>query len=263
MSAVVDIDWVVLGLFFATLLIPFALSRYYQLQIGKELFVSVSRMTAQLALVGIYLEYLFKINSLILNLLWLIAMILIGASAIVGKARLPKKKLILPETLGLVDGLLPLLLVICLAIIQPTPFYNAQYLIPLAGMLLGNCLSGNIVALQNMFTCLEQRKAEYEGALSLGASPRYATLPFVREALQKSLAPSLASMSTTGLVTLPGMMTGQILGGASPIIAIKYQLMIMVAIFVMLSISIAITLSLTVRNCIHQNGRVMIALSEK
>ena len=66
MSAVVDIDWVVLGLFFATLLIPFALSRYYQLQIGKELFVSVSRMTAQLALVGIYLEYLFKINSCLL-----------------------------------------------------------------------------------------------------------------------------------------------------------------------------------------------------
>ncbi|ROV62491.1 ABC transporter permease [Vibrio ponticus] len=263
MSSVVDIHWSVLALFFTTLLIPFALSRYLQLKIEKELIISVARMTIQLALVGIYLEYLFNINSLIINLAWLLAMIMIGASSIVSKAKLPKNKVLLPVIAGLLVGLLPLLSMICLMIIKPTPFYNAQYLIPLAGMLLGNCLSGNIVALQNVFTSLEQRKAEYEGAISLGASPRYATLPFIREALQKSLAPSLASMSTTGLVTLPGMMTGQILGGASPIIAIKYQLMIMVAIFVMLSISIAITLTLCINSCIHPNGRVLVNMGNK
>lgn len=263
MSSVVDIHWSVLALFFVTLLIPFALSRYFQLKIEKEILISVTRMTVQLALVGVYLEYLFKINNLFINIFWLMAMILIGASAIVSKAKLPKNKVMSPVIAGLIIGLFPLLGFVCLVIVQPTPFYNAQYLIPLAGMLLGNCLSGNIVALQNVFTSLEQRKAEYEGAISLGASPRYATLPFIREALQKSLAPSLASMSTTGLVTLPGMMTGQILGGTSPLIAIKYQLMIMVAIFVMLSISIAITLSLCIKNCILPNGRVLVSMGNK
>ncbi|WP_194435432.1 ABC transporter permease [Vibrio fluminensis] len=263
MSSVVDIHWSVLALFFATLLIPLAISRYYQLKIEKELIISVTRMAIQLALVGIYLEYLFKINSLMINLIWLLAMIMIGASAIVSKTKLPKNSVMWPVMAGLLIGLFPLLSLICLVIVKPTPFYNAQYLIPLAGMLLGNCLSGNIVALQNVFTSLEQRRAEYEGAISLGASPRYATLPFIREALQKSLAPSLASMSTTGLVTLPGMMTGQILGGASPLIAIKYQLMIMVAIFVMLSVSIAITLSLCIKNCILPNGRVLVSMSNK
>lgn len=263
MSSVADIHWAVLALFFSTLTVPLALSRYYQLKIEKELIISVLRMTLQLILVGAYLEYLLKINNVFINMAWLTAMILIGASSIVSKAKLPKSKILLPVTTGLFFGLLPLIALICLLIVKPTPLYNAQYLIPLSGMLLGNSLSGNIVALQNLFTSLEQRKDEYEAAISLGASPQYASLPFVREALQKSLAPSLASMSTTGLVTLPGMMTGQILSGSSPLIAIKYQLMIMVAIFVMLSISIAITLSLSIRNCINSNGLVLARVGNK
>ncbi|EGU38167.1 putative ABC transport system permease protein [Vibrio ichthyoenteri ATCC 700023] len=257
MTTVIDIPWAILALFFCTLLIPIVISRYLQLSIEKELLVSVGRMFVQLIFVGLYLEYLFQINSLIINLAWLLFMLLVGASSIVSKARLPKTKLLMPAGLGLLLGLMPMLVLVCAAVIRPTPTYNAQYLIPLAGMLLGNSLSGNIVALQNLFSSFEQRQAEYEGAIALGASPKYASLPFIREAMQKSLAPSLASMSTMGLVTLPGMMTGQILGGASPMIAIKYQLMIMVAIFVVLTISTTTTLSLAVRVCINANGRIL------
>ncbi|WP_162062697.1 ABC transporter permease [Vibrio taketomensis] len=263
MTAAMDISWSDLALFFTTLLIPLGVSRYYQLKIERELIISVCRMALQLILVGIYLEYLFQLNNLPINILWLLAMLLIGASSIVSKAHLPKSKLLLPVIAGLSVGLLPLLALICLFIVRPTPFYNAQYLIPLAGMLLGNSLSGNIVALQNVFNSFEQRRAEYEGAISLGAPVNYACQPFIREAIQKSLAPSLASMSTMGLVTLPGMMTGQILGGASPLVAIKYQLMIMLAIFVMLSISIALTLSLTIRCCIDKNGLILVAANKK
>ncbi|KII77063.1 ABC transporter permease [Vibrio renipiscarius] len=257
MTSVVDISWATLALFFCTLFIPVMISRYYQLRIEKELLISVARMAIQLVLVGLYLDYLFKISNPVINIIWLLVMVLIGASSITNKARLPKSKLLGPATLGLILGGFPVIAIICLAVIRPTPLYNAQYLIPLAGMLLGNSLSGNIVALQNLFASFEHRKAEYEGAISLGASPRYASVPFVREAIQKSLAPSLASMSTMGLVTLPGMMTGQILGGASPIIAIKYQLMIMVAIFVTLSISTTTTLSLAIKTCINNNGRIL------
>ncbi len=259
MNGVVDISWQLLGLFFCTLSIPLIISRHYGLGIGKETLLSVTRMAIQLFLVGIYLEYLFEINSLIVNLLWLMAMLLIGASSIIAKARLPKRALMFPVLTGLSAGLLPILAIICLTLIQPTPLYNAQYLIPLAGMLLGNSLSGNIVALQNFFSALSQRRLEYEAAIALGASTTTATLPFVREAIQKSLAPTLASMATSGLVTLPGMMTGQILGGASPLIAIKYQVMIMIAIFVTLSISITLCLKLVVIRCIHPYGKVLVA----
>ena len=263
MVSVTDISWSVLLLFLSTLLIPLGLSLYYQLKIEKELIISVNRMAIQLILVGIYLEYLFHLNSLSINLIWLLLMIFIGASSIVSKAHLPKTKLLFPVLTGLMVGLFPLLSIICLFIVNSIPFYNAQYLIPLAGMLLGNSLSGNIVALQNLFVSFEQRKAEYEAAISLGAPVRYACQPFVREAIQKSLAPSLASMSTMGIVTLPGMMTGQILSGASPLVAIKYQLMIMIAIFVMLSISVSLTLSLTIRTCINKNGRILVVANKK
>ncbi|MDA0127614.1 ABC transporter permease [Vibrio sp. MarTm2] len=258
MNAVVDIPWPLLLLFGATLLVPLAINYYYQLGIAKDTAIGVLRMGIQLTLVGVYLEFLFQLDSMTVNLLWLVVMIMIGSSSILDKARLPKQRLFLPVVGGLVVGLAPVLLLICLAIVRPTPLYNAQYVIPLAGMLLGNSLGGNIVALQNFFSALEERKSEYEAAIALGASVRFATLPFLREAIRKSLAPTLASMTTSGLVTLPGMMTGQILGGANPIVAIKYQIMIMIAIFVMMSVSITICLNLTVRRGIHPHGLVMI-----
>lgn len=97
-----------------------------------------------------------------------------------------------------------MLAVICILVVKPDPFYSAQYMIPLAGMLLGNSLGGNIVTLQNFFTALSQRKDEYEAAISLGASVQFATLPFLREAIQKSLAPTLASMATNRVGNFTG-----------------------------------------------------------
>ncbi|MGD8170108.1 ABC transporter permease [Vibrio sp. TRT 21S02] len=263
MNSVVDISWTSLGFFFLALLVPFSISRYLKLQLEKDIIISVVRMTVQLILVGLYLEYLFTLNSLVVNLAWLMFMVLVGASSVIGKASLPKARLFLPVSAGLSLSLLPVLGSIILLIVQPQPFYSAQYMIPLAGMLLGNSLSGNIVALQNLFTSFQERKSEYEAAIALGASAHYACLPFIRSAIQKSLAPTLASMSTMGLVTLPGMMTGQILGGASPIIAIKYQAMIMIAIFVMMSLSTTISLTLAVRNCINPYGKILVSLKSE
>ncbi|MGF1721236.1 ABC transporter permease [Vibrio kyushuensis] len=258
MDSIVDLSLWQLSLFSLTLVIPFAINHYYQLELARDMAIGVGRMTLQLIAIGAYLEYLFNINSLLVNLVWIGLMILIGSLSIINKAKLPYRYLFLPVTTGLLFGLSPLLALICIVFIQPTPIYNAQYLIPLAGMLLGNSLSGNIVALQNLFSAYEDRKEEYEGAISLGASPVYASMPFLRNAIQKSFAPILASMVTTGLVTLPGMMTGQILGGIAPMTAIKYQLLIMIAIFVMMSISVTLSLRLSLNSVINPQGRILV-----
>lgn len=260
MQESLDISWALMGLFSLTLIIPFTINRIYQLDLAKEISISVFRMVAQLAFIGLYLEFVFQLNNPLLNTLWIILMIGIGSSSIISKAKLPKKRLLVPVATGLLVGLSPLVILLSSVIIQPTPLYSAQYVIPLAGMLLGNSLSGNIVALQNLFTSLKERESEYHAAIALGASPHYATLPFVRTAMQKAFAPIMASMATTGLVTLPGMMTGQILGGVNPMIAIKYQLLILIAIFVMLTISVTITLQLTIKNSITKEGKVLVSL---
>ena len=90
MQAAIDISWLQLGLFSLTMLIPISLSSYFRLGIGRDIWVSLGRMALQLMLVGFYLEYVFTINSLLLNLIWVAIMIAVGGSAIIGKAKLIK-----------------------------------------------------------------------------------------------------------------------------------------------------------------------------
>lgn len=260
MQAVIDISWWQLGLFLTTLAIPLAINAWLGLKLHREFLIAAGRMVIQLVLVGLYLAYLFELNSVFINGLWLLIMLLIGASAIVSKARLPRRWVYGPVLAGLVCALLPLLALLLFVLLQPTPWFSAQYLIPLAGMLLGNSLSGNIVALQRLNSAFQDKFAEYEAALALGATPKQAAQGFVQQALQQAQAPIIASMATTGLVTLPGMMTGQILGGTDPMIAIKYQLVILVAIAVMLVTSVAITLLLTLACVLGPTGQVKLAI---
>jgi putative ABC transport system permease protein len=228
--------------------------------VGLDVVASVARMALQLFLVGIYLEYLFTLDSLIVNILWLLLMVVIGANAISTKAKLYHKQIMPAVIIGLCCGLFPILFVITALLIMPSPLYSAQYLIPLSGMLLGNSMTSIIVALQSLTSSFSQRNLEYQGAIALGVSPRYACHPFVQDALKRALAPTLATMSTTGLVTLPGMMTGQILGGVSPLVAIKYQLVIMIAIFIMLSVATTIALEVILKRHVTQSGRINITL---
>ncbi|WP_235375299.1 ABC transporter permease [Shewanella sp. cp20] len=258
MQASLDIGWLPLALFMLVLLVPLGICLLFRLKLGKTMLLAAARMTLQLILVGIYLKFLFNLESLWINLLWLFVMLLVGASAILGGAKLPKTRLLLPLLFSLSISLLPLLALLLLALLRPTPVYQAQYLIPLAGMLLGNSLSGNILALQRLFNAFDEQQETYQGRLALGATPWQAALPFVQSALQQAMAPSIAAMSTMGLVTLPGMMTGQILGGSDPLIAVKYQVVIMLAILVMLSLSVAIALSLAVRQCLNKSGKLLI-----
>ncbi len=258
MQTSLDIGWLSLGLFMLILLVPLGINWGFRLAQGRAMLLAATRMTAQLLLVGIYLKFLFNLESLWVNLLWLALMLIVGASAILGGAKLPKRRLMPALLFSLCISLLPLLGLLLLALLQPTPVYQAQYLIPLAGMLLGNSLSGNILALQRLFSALEEKQEEYQGRLALGARPWQAAFPFLQNALQQALAPSIAAMSTMGLVTLPGMMTGQILGGSDPLVAVKYQLVIMLAILVMLSLSVACALSLALRHSLDHSGKLLI-----
>lgn len=258
MESSIDIGWWQLTAFMSVLLIPLAINLKLQLKLGREISIAVIRMTVQLILVGLYLEFLFSLNSLLVNIIWLSIMVLIGASAIITSAKLPRRVLYLPVFTGLIIGVAPLMFILLFLLLKPQPLYNAQYLIPLAGMLLGNSLSGNIVALQRLFNALDEKKMEYEGILALGGTPYQGAFPFLQSALSQSLAPILASMTSMGLVTLPGMMTGQILGGSDPMLAVKYQLIILVAIFVTLTVSVTISLTLSIKKSITDTGLIKI-----
>lgn len=258
MQASIDISWLQLGLFSSLLLIPLCINAYFKLGINKSTLFSLLRMLLQLIFLGFYLEYIFVLDNIWLNITWVILMIVIGSHSIISKSDLSNRKLLFASALALSCALLPLLFIMSLMVIRPSPLYSAQYMTPLAGMLLGNSLSGNIMALQNLFDAFKQRQDEYEAAIALGATAYQAAFPFLQQAMKKAQAPILASIATTGVVTLPGMMTGQILGGVPPMVAIKYQLLIFTAIFVMLSMSLSITLLLTLHFSLAKNGLIKI-----
>ena len=111
--------------------------------------------------------------------------------------------------------------------VRPDPWYDPRYVLPILGMILGNTMTGISLGLHTLTTGAVRRKAAIEARIALGAERLNAFLPVAREALKSALMPIINSMSATGLVALPGMMTGQILAGVEPVQAVKYQLLIM------------------------------------
>jgi putative ABC transport system permease protein len=117
-----------------------------------------------------------------------------------------------------------------LAIIQVDPWYDPQYLIPLLGMILGNALNGVSLGLEQFMESLVTNQGKIETLLSLGATRWEATHAEVQQAVRRGMIPMINSMMVMGLVSLPGMMTGQILAGANPLDAVRYQIIIVFAI---------------------------------
>ena len=136
-------------------------------------------------------------------------------------------------------------------VVRPEKIFTARYFIPISGMILGNMLSANVIALNSFYGSLNRERQLYLYLLGNGASPSEALTPFMREALIKSFNPTIASMAVMGL---PGTMTGQILGGSSPSVAIKYQIMLMITIFASSLISVLLTLWISRKKTFDKYG---------
>ncbi len=226
----IDISWADLAIVYVLLILPVAILAYYRVGLLRGLGIGVLRMSVQLALVGLYLQYLFRLNNFWLNSAWIAVMLVVANLSILNGAGLSIRRLF-PATLAAtaLSTVLVVAVLVGLAV-RPHPLYDARYLIPLAGMLLGNCLRANIISLERFFSSLRENEQEFITYLTLGASLREACLPHLRRAFRTAMAPQISTVATMGIVSLPGMMTGQILGGGSPLLAVRYQMAIVVAI---------------------------------
>ena len=236
MNETVAISIPVLLLFSVILIFPVLIFRHLRLRLTKDLIISMLRMGVQLGLVAIYLEYIFKLDMLVVNVAWVLVMIVVATGSILRQSGLSWRKClwtILPA------HLLTSLLILCgfLFVFDFGTIASARYLIPLMGMVLGNILRSNVVALDRFFSELRANEEMHIQYLTLGASEAEAVRPFLRNALRAAVGPQLGTVATMGIVSLPGMMTGQILGGSSPAVAIAYQIMIMIAIFTAATVS--------------------------
>jgi len=242
-----DISWLKLFLSYILLIIPFAVLWIYQTGLMKDTFVGVVRMTLQLFLLGLYLEYLFKLNSTLVNILWVMAMIGIAVYTILKRAKLNYKWYALPILLAMLSSLLIVDAFFLGFTIQLENLFDARYLIPITGMLIGNSIERNILALSHFNRKLTEDKNIFRYSIANGATRSEAVKPFIKEALKLSFNPFIAQMAIIGLISMPGTMTGQILGGSSPAVAIKYQIMLMLSIFVVTITTVILSIILSQR----------------
>lgn len=229
------------------LLIPIALFYYYRVGLIRQTLISMARMTAQLLLVGFYLEVIFRINSWAINLIWILAMIVVTAFTVSSRSGLSRRLFFKPVFAALLISIVMVDLFMVVGILQLNNPFDARYIIPLTGMLIGNSLSNTIIGLNSFYYSLQENKATYHFALAAGASRREALLSFKRLAIQKAMNPTIATTAVMGLVSLPGMMTGQILGGSNPVVAIKYQILIMLTIFVSSLVTVVLAMNFSSR----------------
>ena len=249
-----DIGYPSLALGYALLIIPLGLMLWHRIPIVGRTLIAVARMTVQLLFVGLYLQFVFRLNSPWLNAAWLVVMLVVADFSIVRGCGLRLGRFLAPVLAGLFVGtIVPLLFFLGLILRQPN-LLEAQYAIPIAGMILGNCLRADIVGLRSFYESIRKSEKAYLHSLAQGARLNEAVRPFYRDAVTAALAPTVATIATIGLVALPGMMTGVILGGADPMTAIKYQIAIMIAILAGTAITVALGIWLTTRQTFTAYG---------
>ncbi|MCA9618993.1 MAG: iron export ABC transporter permease subunit FetB [Myxococcales bacterium] len=197
------------------------------LGLEKRLGVATLRTVIQLLGVGYVLTYVFRADHPALVGAVLLIMTLAAARAAVGRASRSYGGVHLHAFVTLlITGTLTTG-VVTQVVIGVKPWYQPQYVIPLMGMVFGNALTGISLSLDHLLESLDDRRDHIEARLALGATAWEAALPSLREAIRRGMIPIINAMSVAGLVSLPGMMTGQILAGNDPLVAVAYQIVVM------------------------------------
>lgn len=218
-----------LGIAALLLLSVAALSLPLRLRLERPILVAATRSVLQLLLIGLILEWVFTAA----HPAWigLITLVMLAVAGYEVRAR-QKRPLRGAWGYGVGTGSMfvssfGIALLAVTVILGTDPWYRPQYLIPLLGMLLGNTMTGIAVALDRLTETTWQQRATIEARLMLGETWATAIEGVRRDSLRAGLIPIVNAMSTAGVVSLPGMMTGQILAGAPPLEAAKYQILIL------------------------------------
>lgn len=235
------------GLAAAFILIAGTLSLLFRLGVLKSLLIGAVRTAAQLGLAGIALKTVFGLNQF-----WLVGILAIAMVGLAGREALNRQKS-RPKGMSLdiigsmaVSAFLVSILVTGV-VVGSDPWWRPPIFIPLLGMILGNSLNGISISLERFLSACRNDRARIEMRLSHGATSNEAIQPVVRESLRAGMMPIINAMAIVGVVSLPGMMTGQLLAGADPVDAVKYQVVVMYMIAASTTIASAMALLLARR----------------
>jgi putative ABC transport system permease protein len=244
-----------MGLLLALVLmgIAIALMAWEGVPLKKELVIATIRTIGQLLLVGIILETVFQTRHWAWVLGYLLIMLLVASKTIYDRARKQKSRSSFRDIgLSVFIGAGFTIFWVGDMVISIHPWYAPQYLIPLAGMILGNSMNSAALGIDRFQSELQNRKHQIETLLALGATPRIAADESLKAAITAGMIPNINAMMIVGIVSLPGMMTGQILAGQSPLPAVMYQIVVMFMITCASAVTMVILLHLSLRKSFNQ-----------
>lgn len=240
----------------ATLFVVFVgvVSIRLSLGITKDLAVATVRTYVQLLALGYVLRFVFGINSVWLVLGLLVLMVLAATRILVQRSPDAPPGIFGSAFLSMALTGFIVTFAVTGVIVQVKPWYLPQYVIPLAGMVIGNSMNGVALALERVFADLDSRKEEVLALTALGATPWEASHGAIRLALRAGLIPTINSMAAAGIVFIPGMMSGQILAGADPVTATGYQIVVMLMVAAATALGSVVALLLTYRRRFTKDG---------
>jgi putative ABC transport system permease protein len=253
-GGVVEIGWPQLLL--ATLFIVFvgAISLRLSLGFTKDLALATLRTYLQLIALGFVLRWVFGIDSPLLVIAIVMLMVIMAAQVIVKRSPDAPKGIFGSSVLSMtLTGFIVTFAVTGL-VIQVEPWYEPRYVIPLAGMVLGNSMTGIALALERVFADMDARQDDILAMSALGATPWEAAYPSIRAALRAGMIPTINAMAAVGLVFIPGMMAGQILAGADPVTATGYQIVVMLMVAAATALGSVSAVLLTYRRRFTEDG---------
>ncbi len=258
---VLDLSLWQVGLAVLLVAVVVVVSARQALGLERDLVVGSVRTVVQLYVVGLILAVVFATARWYAVALILVVMTAVATQAAVARLRKPLPGGHWIAAAALTVSTAATLAYVITVVVRVRPWYEPQYVIPIAGMILGNAMTSAALAGDRLQGDLRSRADEVETMLALGFSGREAVQPLVRASLRAAMIPTVNGMMTVGLVQLPGMMTGQILAGASPLTAIRYQIVVMFMLAVATALSSLIFVRLAVSRYLtgaHQLRRYLL-----
>ena len=244
-NSVMDLSILNLAIADVFVLVLLVIFRTRGIRREKMILIATTRMTIQLSIMGYILLYVFENPSWWLTLLMLSIMLGFAVYNATKRVRYEMnrelKRLI---AFSMVIGYLCTAVLFMLLVLQVRPWFNPQYFIPISGMIIGNAMTGIALGANRLCANLQDHREKIEKSLMLGASPKTASHDEVNDAFDSAILPTMNNMMTMGIVSLPGMMTGQMLSGTFPLTAIKYQIGIMLAILGCTAVTVVIFVTL-------------------
>ena len=259
MNQIVTISTGQLLLALVFILIAQASSFIYHLGLNRDITIGTLRTFSQLFLMGYVLTFILKTSNPLLVMS--VFMVMVVSAMFIIKGRVKEKQIpyIIPTFLTMLVSYMATAFFVSGLVIGMTPWWEPRYFIPAGGMVIGNSMSALAISLERLFRDMRQQKELVEMKLSLGADYREASLDIFRNAVSAGMIPSINAMMGVGLVFIPGMMSGQILAGTDPLIAVRYQIVVMLMLVGSTAVSSVVVMLIVRRRCFGSGEEVLLS----